>query len=109
MKSSMKGFCVILAIIMSFVAVQAVWALNGPDCATEVSGIVTEVWSEYNAIVVDDTVVVYGIPLPWIAIEIGNSVEINAHQCPETYKLMACELKIIDTGTEVNLRPRGSK
>ena len=48
MKSSIKTLFVILAIVMSFVAVQAVWANGGPSgqipsCSETVEGVATMV------------------------------------------------------------------
>ena len=100
MKSSIKGLFVILAIVMSFVAVQAVWA-GGPSCTTVVAGTVDEILVDEHTIVVgDDTV--YGIPLPWVDIEINDQVVINAFVSLEG-NIVACYLTI--NGTLIELRP----
>jgi hypothetical protein len=108
MKSSMKGLFVILAIVMSLVAVQTLWAKGGLDCTTVVKGNVSEIWDDFNAIIVEDDKTVYGIPLPWLDIKVGDDVLINAHECPDTGKLMACYLTI-NEGEVIDLRPRGRK
>jgi len=111
MKSSIKGLFVILAIVMSFFAIQAVWAGKGqygPDCTTFVEGTVSEILVDDNAIKFEDDTVVYGIPLPWVDIDEGDLVVINAHECPDTGKLMACYLTV-NGGDVIELRPRYSK
>jgi hypothetical protein len=107
MKRSMKGLFVILAIVVSLVALQAVWAEKGPDCNTSVSGEVSDVLLDDNAIEVDGETV-YGIPLKWVTIEVGDSVGIIAHECPDTGRLMACYLTVND-GQIIELRPRTLK
>jgi len=107
MKIIIKKLFVILAIVANFVAVQAVWAEKGPkgpDCTTVVSGEVSEVLVYDNAIVVDEEIIVYGIPLPWVDIKVSDSVVINAHECPDTGKLMACYLTV--NNELIELRPR---
>jgi len=108
MKSSMKKLFVILAIVMSLVAVQTLWAKGGLDCTTVVEGNVSQIQNVYNAIVVDEITTVFGIPLPWLDIEVDDDVVINAHACPDTGKLMACYLTI-NGGEVIDLRPRGRK
>ena len=106
MKISSRKMFVLLVVIISLVAVQAVWAKGGPDCTTVVEGKVSEVLVDDNAIVVD-VETVYGIPLPWVDIEIHDLVVINAHECPDTGRLMACYLTV--NGTLIELRPRAPK
>ena len=106
MKRSMKGLFVILAIVVSLVAVQAVWTRGGPDCTTYVEGEVSEVLDDSNAIEVGDTTV-YGIPLPWVDIEVGDSAVIIAHECPDSGRLMACFLTV-NGGDVIDLRPRSA-
>jgi len=108
MKRSIRTMFVLLAVVMSFVAVQAVWAKT---CNVEVFGTVDEIYYEENAISVDGTTV-YGIPLAYLAnklgIElqattispdvgevVGDYVEITAHQCPFIEdNLSACTLEV---------------
>lgn len=106
MKISSRKMFVLLVVIISLVAVQAVWAKGGPDCTTVVDGTVSKVLVDDNAIVVDGETV-YGIPLPWVDIEIDDLVVINAHECPDTGRLMACYLTV--NGTLIELRPRAPK
>jgi len=106
MKISSRKMFVLLVVIISLVAVQAVWAKGGPDCTTVVGGTVSKVLVDDNAIVVDGETV-YGIPLPWVDIEIDDLVVINAHECPDTGRLMACYLTV--NGTLIELRPRAPK
>jgi hypothetical protein len=106
MKISSRKMFVLLVVIISLVAVQAVWAKGGPDCTTVVGGTVSQVLVDDNAIVVDGETV-YGIPLPWVDIEIDDLVLINAHECPDTGRLMACYLTV--NGTLIELRPRAPK
>ena len=106
MKISSRKMFVLLVVIISLVAVQAVWAKGGPDCTTVVDGTVSKVLVDDNAIVVGDETV-YGIPLPWVEINEGDSVVINVHECPYTGRLMACYLTVNDKLIE--LRPRAPK
>lgn len=107
MKCSIKKFLVVSTLIASFVTAQGVWAKEDLDCGTFVSGVVCEINYELNAIEVcatcpdQDCSTVYGIPLAYIekwdlAIDLDNlvdmEVDINAHECPLTGKLMACDL-----------------
>jgi hypothetical protein len=110
MKISIKKLFVLLAVVMSFVAIQAVWAGKGPGmvCDVPVEGTIAVDGIDYdnNAITVcnnsADCVTVYGIPLAYltyklkIELKVGDNVEIKAHECPSTGKLMACELNDID-------------
>ena len=112
MKSSTKTLFVLLAIVMCFVTVQAVWALKGPGCITVVSGVVSEILLDENAIVVgDDTI--YGVPVDeWnLDIEVGDSVVINVHVCLDTGRLVACYVTVYDGEIKeiIDLRPRSTK
>lgn len=98
MKSSTKGLFVILVIVMSFVAVQAVWA-GGSNCTAVVTGEVTDVLE--HSVVVDGYQIVYGI-LPWVDINEGDDVVINAFVTPDG-KFVACYLTI-NGGEVIELR-----
>jgi hypothetical protein len=98
MKSSTKGLFVILVIVMSFVAVQAVWA-GGSNCTEVVAGDVTDV--PEHSVVVNGSQIVYGI-LPWVEINVGDYVVINAFVSPDG-KLVACYLTI-GGGEVIDLR-----
>jgi hypothetical protein len=95
MKMSMRKMFVVLAIVLSFIVVQAVWAR---DCNVTVSGLVTEIYVE-NAIKVDETTV-HGIPFNYLAkkfeivLEVDDNVVITAYQCPSTGTLSACTLSV---------------
>ena len=102
MKISIRKMVVLLAIVLSLVAVQAVWAKT---CNVTVSGTVDSIDYDANAITitVDETVdgtTVYGIPLAYLAnklkivIEVDDNVVITAYQCPSTGKLSACTLSV---------------
>ncbi len=96
MKISLRKMFVLLAIVLSLVAVQAVWAKT---CNVTVSGTVDAIDYDANAITVDGTTV-YGIPLAYLAnklnivLEVGDYVVITAHECPYTGKLSACTLSV---------------
>jgi len=99
MKISMRKMLVLLAIVLSFTAVQAVWA---GDCNVTVSGIVDEIYTEENAIAVGTTKV-YGIPFDYLANKLGivliageegDNVVIAAYQCPSTGTISACTLQV---------------
>jgi len=89
---------------MSFVAVQAVWAV-GSNCTEVVSGEVTDVLE--HSVVVDGSQTVYGIPTIWVDINEGDYVVINAFVSPED-KLVACYLTI-NGGEVIELRVRTPK
>jgi len=115
MKSSIKTLFVILAIVMSFVAVQAVWAgtgpgngsespgSEGPSCTAVVSGEVTALDKYSGTIVVDDETTINGIPLPWLDINVGDSVVVNCLVSPDGI-YVACYLTI-NGGDVIELRP----
>ena len=98
MKSSTKGLFGILVIVMSFVAVQAVWA-GGSNCTEVVAGEVTDVLE--HPVVVDGYQIVYGI-LTWVDINEGDYVVINAFVSPDS-KFVACYLTI-NGGEVIELR-----
>jgi hypothetical protein len=104
MKMSMRKMLVLLAIVLSFTAVQAVWA---GGCNVTVSGEVTGIYYGENAIAVEETIV-YGIPLDYLAkklkivLQEGDYVVITADQCPSTSTLSACTLGVND-GVVINL------
>ena len=99
MKISIRKIFVLLAIVMSFVVVQASWAI---DCSTLVEGMVNEI-TETGAITVDG-ITIYGIPVDWEIVEIDNSVVINAYLTKDD-KLIACYLTV-NGGEVIELRPR---
>ena len=99
MKTSIKGLFVIMAIVMSFVAVQSV-------CAVEtftVEGTISEVSTRPNMIVVDGTEV-YGVKINYLANQynidlqtgIDVSVDVYEYECPtyDTTKLMATSITV---------------
>jgi azurin len=104
MKITVGKMCVLLAIVLSLVAVQAVWART---CNVNVSGEVTAIDYDNNAITIAGTTV-YGIPLPYLAnklnivLQVGDYVVLTATQCPSTGKLSACTLSVND-GNVINL------
>jgi hypothetical protein len=106
MKSSIKTLFVILAIVMSFVAVQAVWAKGGPSCTEVVEGKVTALDDIYHAIVVEGETTIYGIPLPWLDIKVGDEVVVNCFVSLEG-NYVACYLTV--NGKLIELRPRAPK
>jgi len=107
MKRSMRTIFVLLAIVLSFVAIQAAWAKT---CNVTVSGEITAIYSGENAITVND-VTVYGIPLDYLAnklnivLQVDDYVVITAHQCPSTGTLSACTLSV--NGGAVIILPGG--
>ena len=102
MKRFKKTLFVILVVVMSFVAVQAVWA-GKKTCSVVVEGTVSEILVNDNAIVVGDQTV-YGIALLWIDINEGDAVVINTFVSLDG-KVVACYLTI--NGELVDLRPAG--
>ena len=109
MKSSKKTLFVLLAIVMCFVTIQAVWAGRGLQCDEVVSGVVTDILHVENAIVVDGDKTVYGIPVEeWdLDIDITDSIVINANMCLDG-KLVACYLAVGEEPV-IDLRPRSTK
>jgi len=107
MKSTIWKLFVTLAIVMSFIAVQAVWAGTGPGgpiptCSETVKGTVTMVYGD--AIEVDG-IIIYGIP-DWLDIESGDQVVVTCFVSPED-NYVACDVTINDEDEE--LRRRGQK
>lgn len=107
MKSTIWKLFVTLAIVMSFIAVQAVWAGTGPSgyvplCSERVAGEVTMVAGD--EIVVEDTYTIHGIP-DWLVIEEGYYVEVICFVSPDGY-YVACDVMIEDEDEE-ELRRRG--
>ena len=115
MKRSIRTMFVLLAVVLSLVAVQAVWAKS---CNNTVEGTVTAIDYDKNAITVDETTV-KGIPLDYLAKKLDINIElllddyvvITAHQCPTNeYKLSACTLQVTDgdlSGLEIDLTGLG--
>jgi azurin len=110
MKISIRKMFVLLAVVLSLVAVQAVWAKT---CNVTVSGTVDAIDYDANAITVDGTTV-YGIPLAYLAnklnivLQVDDYVVITAYQCPSTEdKFSACTLSV-NAGTVIYL-PGGSR
>ncbi len=100
MKISIRKMFVLLAIVMSVVAVPAVWAI---DCSTVVEGVVTEI-TETGAITVDYETTVYGVPVDWGIVAEKDNVVINAYETNKD-KLIACYLTV-NGGAVIELRPR---
>ena len=100
MKNSIRTMFVVLAIVMSFVAVQAAQA-------DTVAGTITAISTKPNMITVDETDV-YGIRFNYLenkhdivlTVEPVTevSVEVYEYYCPiyDTTKLMACEITVDD-------------
>ena len=105
MKSTIRKLFLILAILMSFVVVQAVWAKGDssgpiPSCSETVEGYATELVG-LDAIEVDGTTI-YGIPA-WLDLD-GIYVVVTYFESPDG-KYVACYL-IVDY-TTIYLRGRG--
>jgi hypothetical protein len=103
MKISIRKLFVLLAIVMSFVFVQASWAL---DCSHIVSGEITndpsfnrgiEITNENNV-----STTIYGIP-DYLNLEQGDNITIHYSVQPGG-DLVACSL-VVD-GDTIVLRPR---
>jgi hypothetical protein len=98
MKISIRKMLVLLAIVLSVISIQSVWA----SCDVSVIGVVTEITYDSNSIKVLDAnglTTVYGIPLTYLAnkgiVILGAEVEITASECPNgTDKLSACTLSV---------------
>jgi hypothetical protein len=134
MKSSIRTIFGILAIVMSFVLVQDVWAAHIWQCCTVKGQILTitdktednpssievligETECDFNS---GETVIVYGIPFDKLYRDYGklliidDDVEIEAHECPTSKdegQLKACAIKL-DNGDIIyfnhggNLKPK---
>jgi hypothetical protein len=96
----------VLVVAASFVASQSVWAKQDLDCDVQVSGDICTINYDVNSIDVSadcsnpeiKPTTVFGIPLDYLEkwqvldVEPGLAVDINAHECPTSGKLMACDL-----------------
>ena len=110
MKGSVSKFLGVLAVGASLVVAQTGWAKGVLDCSTPVAGYICTINYDANAIDVSadcanpeaTVTTVFGIPLDylvkWEVLEVaeGLYVTINAHECPTTGKLMACDINDID-------------
>ncbi|MBU4262497.1 MAG: hypothetical protein KKC76_11625 [Proteobacteria bacterium] len=110
MKGSISKILAVLVVGASFVATQPVSAKQLLDCSTLVTGDICTINYDSNSIDVSadcadpDAVVttVFGIPLDylvkWEVLEVveGLEVIINAHECPTSGKLMACDINDIE-------------
>ena len=117
MKSSKKILCVLLAVVMSLVAVPAVFAGTGPGygsegpgsgsggpiCTAVVAGEVTALDEYTGTIVVDGETTIEGIPLLWLDITVGDQVVVNCFVSPDGM-YVACYLTI-NGGDVIELRP----
>ena len=117
MKRFNKTLFVILVVVMSFVAVPAVFAgtgtgsgsegpgngSGGPICTAVVAGEVTALDKYSGEIVVDDETTISGIPLPWLDINVGDQVVVNCLVSLDG-KYVACYLTI-NGGDVIELRP----
>lgn len=112
MKISIKNLFVMLAIVMSFVSVQAAWAL---DCNETVEGEVTYIGITdvcNDAITVDYDTTVCGVPADLGIVaksdsEEGDKVIITAFETND-FKLIACKVSVIE-GDSFTLRPERNK
>jgi len=104
MKSSIKTMFVVLAIVMSFVAVQGVCAET-----ITVSGTIDSISTRPNMIVVDGTEV-YGVRFNYLTNQynidlqtgIDVSVDVYEYECSDgTTKLMACKIKVGDVTVDL--------
>lgn len=110
MKGSISKIFGVLVVAASFVVAQPVWAKEDLDCSTLVTGEICAIDYDTNSIDVsldcdatDATITtVFGIPLSYLDkwgvldVVVGLDVIINAHECPLTGKLMACDLNDIE-------------
>jgi hypothetical protein len=106
MKSSMKKMLVLLAIVLSLAAVQAVWA---GTCNVTVSGDITAIdYANKTITIGEDETIVSGIPFAYLAtklnivLQVDDYVVLTASQCPSTGKLIACRLSV-NGGSVINL------
>jgi hypothetical protein len=104
MKISTRKIFLLLAIVLSLTTVQSVLATS---CNVAVSGDVTAMNYEENAITIGETIV-YGIPFAYLAnklgieVNIGDYVNVTAFQCPSTGVISACTLSV-DTSDVIYL------
>ncbi|RJX33392.1 MAG: hypothetical protein C4531_05370 [Desulfurivibrio sp.] len=118
MKGSISKILGVLALGASLVVAQSGWSKGvTDDCTTLVAGEICSIDYDANAINVSadcedpDTAVttVFGIPLDYLekwdvlGVVEGLDVTINAHACPTTGKLMACDITPED-GDLIELR-----
>jgi len=100
MKNPIKKLFILLAMVMSFVVVQAAWAI---DCVDVVAGTVTAI-TDTGEITVGDDTTVYGVPADWDIVAVGDEVVINVH-VTNNNKFIACYLTV-DEGEAIELRPQ---
>ena len=116
MKGSIGKILGVMVVGASLVAVQPGWAKGIMDsCDTPVVGDICSIDPVANSIVVSsdceniEGTTVFGIPLDYLEkwgvleVEEGLSVTINAHECPTSGKLMACDITPED-GELIELR-----
>lgn len=110
MKNLIRNFLVVSILAAGLVGAQGVLAKEDLDCGTAVGTesdpvVVCEIDYDLNAITVcsvcpdENCVTVNGIPLDYLAkweeLDLQDqSVWINAHECPVSGKLMACDLTV---------------
>lgn len=103
MKSTIKVVFVILAVVITFVAVQSVGAKGGKNI-TEVSGMIEDITYQPNVVVVDGTEI-YGIKFDYlcnqytICLEEGEEVTVEYYEfvCDNgTIKAMASSITVGD-------------
>jgi hypothetical protein len=106
MKISVSKIFVFLAIVLSLVAVQAVWA---GTCNLTVSGDITAIdYANKTITIGEDGTIVSGVPFPYLAnklnivLQVGDYVVLTASQCPSTGNLSACTLSV-NGGSVINL------
>jgi hypothetical protein len=95
MKKSMFGLVACLALVLSLVVAQGVWA---GSCNVTVSGEVTAIYND-TTIEVGEAIV-YGVPLTYLAKKLGialketDYVVVTASPCPNTGQLSACTIAV---------------
>jgi hypothetical protein len=98
MKKSMFGLVACLALVLSLVVAQGVWAQT---CNVQVSGEIIYVNPDENSITIGETKL-FGVQLDYlnkklnVILEAGENVTGTAYQCPITKKLTACTLSAPD-------------
>jgi hypothetical protein len=109
MKSSIKGFFVILAIVMNFALVQGVWARENFEIST-FEGIVTSVDETNRTIEINDNVTIYHMGPSWYWDDVvgipypseGDILEIEAFYCDfldDYVGVSVCYLDQLENGT----------
>jgi len=108
MKNPIKKLFVILAIVMSFVVVQAGWAGMEPGvrCDKVVEGTVTAI-TETGEITVEYVTTVYGVQACWEIVAVEDEVVINVYETNND-KNIACYLTV-NGGEVIDLRPERNK